>query len=399
MLRNIASQKWRVYAWDVTTGLPKTGDAANITGRIRIDDGANAATNDVNPTEADATNEPGYYDFDLTQAETNGAKLALAAKSSTADVAVMPCPPVVYTRPQYFSLLGIASDGDLTKVNTLDGHTPQTGDAFARIGVNGAGLTEVVPADGSIDADKFAANAISADALAAAAVAKIEAALLNEGDGQALIDAIVQAIDAADIDTNILPALIRDAILNRVLSGNHETAGSVGKLIQNLDALISTRATPAQVLAQLVAHWDTAFPGTVTVGSPNAALKSTLALVHTIVSSGTHGNAALKSLIDALAGVAAAILEDTGTTGVPVSDKTGFKLAADGLDSIDASQPAGVAANWAEMVVLLYRRFFKKVTHDTNTGEIKTFADDGTTPLTTQSATESGGVETQGAAT
>ena len=38
MLRNIASQKWRVFAWDTTTGLPKTGDAANITGRIRIDD-------------------------------------------------------------------------------------------------------------------------------------------------------------------------------------------------------------------------------------------------------------------------------------------------------------------------------------------------------------------------
>ena len=47
ILRNVASQKWRIYAWDTTTGLAKTGDAANITGRIRIDDGASAATDDT----------------------------------------------------------------------------------------------------------------------------------------------------------------------------------------------------------------------------------------------------------------------------------------------------------------------------------------------------------------
>ena len=41
---------------------------------------------------------------------------------------------VIYTRSQYFSELGIASDGDLTKVNTLDGHTAQTGDNYARLG-------------------------------------------------------------------------------------------------------------------------------------------------------------------------------------------------------------------------------------------------------------------------
>lgn len=39
--------------------------------------------------------------------------------------------------------LGIESDGDLTKVNTLDGHTPQTGDSFARIGAAGASLTDL----------------------------------------------------------------------------------------------------------------------------------------------------------------------------------------------------------------------------------------------------------------
>lgn len=114
MLRNVTGQKWRVYAWDTTTGQAKTGDASNISAYITLDDGTPAATNDTAPTEVSSTNEPGYYDFTLTQAETNGAKISLSPKSSTTDIAVIACPPVVYTVPQYFSLLGIASDGDIS---------------------------------------------------------------------------------------------------------------------------------------------------------------------------------------------------------------------------------------------------------------------------------------------
>lgn len=75
--------------------------------------------------------------------------------------------------------------------------------------------------------------------------AQIEAALLNEGDGQALIDAIIQAIDDADIEADLFPALIGSWILDRVVAGNHDTAGTVGKLLQNLDALISSRLASA----------------------------------------------------------------------------------------------------------------------------------------------------------
>lgn len=63
---------------------------------------------------------------------------------------------------------------------------------------------------------------------------EIKAALLNEGDGQQLIDAIVTAIDDADIDTNLIATLVRDGILDRVLSGNHDAAGTVGKLLQDI---------------------------------------------------------------------------------------------------------------------------------------------------------------------
>lgn len=108
-------------------------------------------------------------------------------------------------------------------------------------------LTAAKFATGAITSAKIAADAIGASQLSTAAVAKIEAALLNEGDGQALIDAIVQAIDAADIENDVLPALIRDAILNRSLAGNHDTAGTVGFVLQHLDADISGRASQTSV--------------------------------------------------------------------------------------------------------------------------------------------------------
>jgi len=79
-----------------------------------------------------------------------------------------------------------------------------------------------------------------------------------------------------------------------------------------------------------------------------------------------------------------------------LTDKTGFKLASDGLDAITTTAPTGVASNFREMLVQLWRRFFKKATKSST--QIKTYADDGTTVVTTQTISESGSDETQGAA-
>lgn len=89
-LKNTSGQYLGVYAYDKTTGLPKTGDAANITAYIRKDTGSPAATNDVNPTEVDAANMAGWYEFTLTQAETNAERITLAPKSTTANVVIEP---------------------------------------------------------------------------------------------------------------------------------------------------------------------------------------------------------------------------------------------------------------------------------------------------------------------
>jgi hypothetical protein len=82
-----------------------TGDAANITGKIALDDGTANAITDTNPTEV----EDGKYRFDLTQAETNGDKLEMFAESSTADILVIGLPEVIYTRPANFTDLSVTT--------------------------------------------------------------------------------------------------------------------------------------------------------------------------------------------------------------------------------------------------------------------------------------------------
>ena len=95
IFKNTASQKLRVFAFadpghaTLDAGEPVTGDAAQITARTAVDNAALGASNDTNPAEIDATNAKGYYEFDLTQAETNGDIIEFYAQSSTAGVQVV----------------------------------------------------------------------------------------------------------------------------------------------------------------------------------------------------------------------------------------------------------------------------------------------------------------------
>lgn len=102
MQKNVASQKLIVFAFDATTNLPKTGDAANITAYVSIDYGSVTVLGDASATEMDATNAKGYYLFDLTQGETNGNTLLFSAKSATSNIVVIGAPASVQTVPSSF---------------------------------------------------------------------------------------------------------------------------------------------------------------------------------------------------------------------------------------------------------------------------------------------------------
>jgi len=91
--KNVASQKWIVFAWTIATNVALAGDAAQITANLRLDGGAANAIDDTNPTEL----EDGYYAFDLTDAETNADNIVICPVSSTSGVAVIGCPMACWT--------------------------------------------------------------------------------------------------------------------------------------------------------------------------------------------------------------------------------------------------------------------------------------------------------------
>jgi hypothetical protein len=97
VFKNVASQRITFLLIDTSANVPKTGDAANLTAYVSIDDGAVTALGDTSATELSSTNALGLYSFDLTQAETNGDKLVFTCKSSTSGVRAVPV--MVYTLP------------------------------------------------------------------------------------------------------------------------------------------------------------------------------------------------------------------------------------------------------------------------------------------------------------
>lgn len=169
LFKNTASQKIAVYAHDTSADAAKTGDASNITAQISLDFGTAASTNDTNPTELDSADHPGVYVFDLTQAETNAEAIVISAVSATADISIEPIqvfttPPTVDANvtqisgdstaadncEAFFDGTGYAGTNNIIPtVTTLTGHTPQTGDSYARLGL---------PSGASVSADIAALN-------------------------------------------------------------------------------------------------------------------------------------------------------------------------------------------------------------------------------------------------
>jgi len=107
MLKNMAGQTWAVFAFDRTDNTPKTGDSANITANLRID-GVQNAIDDTNPTEQ----EDGYYNFTLTQAETNGDHLVICPVSGTGNIQVIGVPGALYTGMNVKAVNDVELTGD-----------------------------------------------------------------------------------------------------------------------------------------------------------------------------------------------------------------------------------------------------------------------------------------------
>lgn len=110
--------------------------------------GAAAAMTTPTINETDVTNMPGVYELLLDEDMTIDA--GDDSQEMVFHITQASMAPVTRTielyRPKITAgnTLTVASDGDLTEVNTLTGHTAQTGDSFARLGA---------PAGASVSAD------------------------------------------------------------------------------------------------------------------------------------------------------------------------------------------------------------------------------------------------------
>jgi len=111
-------------------------------------------------------------------------------------------------------------------------------------------------------------------------------------------------------------------------------------------------------------------------------------LVDVTLADGAHGGAS--------ASLTLSDYSDFQAASVTVSDKTGFKLASDGLDSISTTEPDGLPDNFRERLLWLYRRLFKKTVRTAT--KINHYDDAGTSILLEQDISDSAGTETMGEA-
>jgi len=95
---------------------------------------------------------------------------------------------------------------------------------------------------------------------------------------------------------------------------------------------------------------------------------------------------------------AAANVVQVGGEDVELDDKTGYKLASDGLDAVAPAELSGPATTWAQKLDQLWRRFFKQAKLNRTTKTIKTYDDLGV-ELTSQAVDDDGVTQTQGDAT
>jgi hypothetical protein len=158
-------------------------------------------------------------------------------------------------------------------------------------------------------------------------------------------------------------------------TGTATTYTSAGSTIEDISS-VGTYAAPTSGKVRLKAVDGTNAPGLIELHLATALFVGGSVYVR------VHGATNLADNCEAEIQLA-----DVGATAT---------LRAAGLDNISITAPSGVATNFREMLVQVWRWFFKKSTLDAT--NLKTYADDGSTVVTTQTVSNSGGTQTRGAA-
>lgn len=364
MFKNIASQKIALFAFDTTTGTPKTGDGANITPYVSKDYGSVTVLGTTTATEMDSTNAKGWYSFVMTQGETNGDALLFTAKSSTSNISLVG--RLVFTDPPNANLLSVDSNGrvDVIKVNgtsqtakDLGASATQTGDNYARLGA---------PAGASIAADVAAVKTDTAavktqtDKLAFTVTNQVDANVLDwksatapamTGDAYARLGAPAGASVSADVAAvkAVLPSALTgggnikaDAI---AIGGTSQTGRDIGASVllssgTGTGQLDFTSGVVKTNLAQILGTALTETSGQIAAGfkkffniaSPAATMDHGV-LVDTVTTATTATNLTNAPTSGDFTSTMKTSLS-AATPAVTVSDKTGFSLSSGGVQAI-----------------------------------------------------------------
>lgn len=175
------------------------------------------------------------------------------------------------------------------------------------------------------------------------------------------------------VSDNVYSSLVDNTdILNVRVSGTAVPVPNVNVTQWNSQSVTGSAGFPDVNVRQ----WQSVAPNSLQAGRVDAYFAT-----------GSAG--AANQIRDAVTGGAYAL--DTDASGR-------VTLAADGLDQIPVTDPGGVASTFPQMLVQLWRRFFRRTKLDISANELYTYADNGTTVRTTQSITESATEQDMGAA-
>jgi predicted small secreted protein len=323
-------------AWDTGANSPRPGDAANHTLRW-VKDGASAAPAN-GASEVDPANAPGVYKVVMTATEAQCQVGTLCGKSSTANVVILPSTVSFENLPT----ASPAAAGGLPTVGTGSGQLNPSGGSM--------------PVSGTV---------VLAAATHTGAVIPTVTAVTNGVTVGTNNDKTGYQLAATTHTGAVIPTVT--AVTNGVtVTTNNDKTGYQLAATTHTGAIIPT---------------VTSVSNAVTVGTNNDKTGYQLAAT-------THTGAVIPT-----------VTAVTNTVTASVSDKTGFKLASDGLDTISTAAPAGPATNFRQMVVQTWRRFFMRTTKAATGNTIKTYADDGTTVITTQTwSDDNAGTQTMSAA-
>lgn len=256
---------------------------------------------------------------------------------------------------------------------TVDAHVVSISDNETAADTLELFLDALDQATGQIDSGSLAAGTITAATFAADVDAEVLAWIVDNATGDGV------RIDSAALNTctGVTIPAIKDKTDNLPSDPADQSA---------VEAAITAAASPLATSVELAAvqtHGDSTWATATGFSTLDAAdVRTALGM-------------AAADLDDQLTAIGGTV--DSLSSGVTVSDKTGFSLASDGLDAIATTAPSGPATTFREMVVQTWRWFFKRATKTSES--LVTYADDGTTPITTQAITASGTDEERGAAT